>query len=70
MNARVKSATLWGIVGGLVFAILAQGSIALDAVDLTLAQSLVGSVIVAGATAVVTYRYEHRVVAWAETRGR
>ena len=68
MDARRKSAILWGVVGGMAFMVLAQGSIALDVVDLTIGQSLVVAVGVGVVGAAVVYRYEHRVTAWAADR--
>ena len=68
MDARQKSAILWGVVGGMAFVVLAQGSIALDVADLTIGQSLGVAVGVGAIAATVAYRYEHRVATWAVER--
>ena len=68
MDARRKSAILWGVVGGMAFMVLAQGSIALDVVDLTIGQSLGVAIGIGVVTAGVAHRYEHRVTTWAADR--
>ena len=68
MQARTKSALLWGAVGLMSFMVLAQGSVALGERLLTIQQALVVALLVGAATAAVAYRFEHRVAAWSARR--
>ena len=68
MQARTKSALLWGVVGLMSFVVLAQGSVALGEQLLTFQQALVVALLVGAATAAVAYRFERRIAVWAADR--
>ncbi|AGB17254.1 hypothetical protein Halru_2679 [Halovivax ruber XH-70] len=70
MDPRAKSASLWGLVGGLTFLVLAQGAVALDALAVPLGAVVTIGLAVAVVTAAVTYRYERRLLVWAREHGR
>ena len=70
MNARSKSALLWGAVGFMTFMVLVQGyALAVEPL-LSIGRGAAVAVLVGFATAGSAYVLEHRVADWAARRAR
>ncbi|WP_312912538.1 hypothetical protein [Natronosalvus caseinilyticus] len=68
MDARLKSAVLWGAVGTMTFLVLVQGyALAVEPLVSLPRAGLVALVVGVG-TAAVAYRLESRVARWAAER--
>lgn len=62
IDARVKSALLWGVVAGLCFPVLVMGyRIALGPLPVGIAETTTIALLLAGLVAGVTYLTEHRM---------
>lgn len=62
MRARVRSALLWGAIGGLVFLVAVQGYALVASLPIGLPLRMVVAVVVGGVTATFAYATEYRLM--------